>query len=76
MQPAAGTTSYQRFRYCEKRLNAGVRWTLNRSCTFDLSGGYAFDRNYNRGGGSSVTGADGVSVMPGPYVSRQVHLRW
>ena len=76
MQPATGSTSYQRFRYFEKRLSTGVQYKLGRSCTFDFSGGYAFDRTYNRGSGSSVTGTDSVSVLPGPYISGQVHLRW
>ena len=75
VQPTYGT-SYQRVRYYEKRLNTGIQYTLGRFCTFDLSGGYAFDRTYTPGSSTGLTGTDRITVSPGPYVSGQVQLRW
>ena len=71
-----GSSTTQRFRYYEKRLFSGVRYTLNKSCSFDFSGGYAFDRTYNQGNSGGLSGSDQINVNPGPYLSGQVQLRW
>jgi hypothetical protein len=68
--------STQRFRYYEMRLNSGFRYTLNPHCTFDLCGGYAFERTYEQGSALGLSGTDRVRVEPGPYISGQVRLKW
>jgi hypothetical protein len=58
-----------RFFYYEKRLSAGVQYSLSPRMNLDLSGGYAFDRFFFEG--QSLTDRDNnrIDIGDGPYVS-------
>jgi hypothetical protein len=67
----------QRFFYYEQRLTAGVRFLAAPRINVDLSAGYAFDRDYQRGSGlGGGSGQDRLDVGPGAFLSAQVWLRW
>ena len=53
----------------EKRLFGGVRLDVASRVTLDLSGGYAFDRNFGVGRSALNYKSDRVDVAPGGYLS-------
>jgi hypothetical protein len=69
------TDPQDRFFYNEMRLTTGLTWNLTSYSTLDLSGGYAFDRQYYEGH-NSTSETDVVQVAPGPFVALRLGLRY
>jgi hypothetical protein len=69
------TDSQDRFFYNEMRLTTGVTWNLTAYSTLDLSGGYAFDRQYYEGH-NSASETDLVDIAPGPFVALRLGLHY
>ena len=55
--------------YYEKALSAGVRVSVHRQVSLDLSGGYAFDRFYFEGRDYEDRDQNRVSIGNGPFVA-------
>ncbi|QJX00829.1 hypothetical protein [Frigoriglobus tundricola] len=75
----ADRTDYnERFRMNEDRLLAGLRVTPVRWATFEVSGGYLFDRRFfsSTSGGSASGQTDRINVAAGPYLAAGLWLRW
>jgi hypothetical protein len=79
-----GTESYfladrtdvqDRFFYNEMRLTTGLTWNLTAYSVLDLSGGYAFDRQYFEGH-NFTSETNVVSVAPGPFVALRLGLHF
>jgi hypothetical protein len=66
----------ERFFYYDKGLTSGVRFDVNRHLSFDLSGGYVFDRFYFEGRSYSDRNNDRIDVGNGPFLSLMGQLRW
>jgi hypothetical protein len=66
----------ERLFYYDKRLTTGVRYNLNSHVTFDLSGGYVFDRFYFEGQSYSDHNNNRIDVGDGPFLSLQLQARW
>jgi uncharacterized protein DUF6268 len=62
--------------YYDQRLTAGLLFFLNGHLSFDLSGGYVFDRFYFEGRQLSDSHQNRIDVGNGPFVSFQSQLRW
>lgn len=70
--------SNERFRMNEDRLLGGFRVTPVRWMTFEMSGGYLFDRRFfqSTSGGSASGGTDRINVAGGPFLAANLLLRW
>jgi len=70
--------SNERFRMNEDRLLGGFRVTPVRWATFEMSGGYLFDRRFfqSTSGGSATGGTDRINVFGGPFLAANLLLRW
>jgi len=64
----------RRLFYQEKRLTIGGQWQPGRGVTFDLAGGYAFDRQYFEGQSYSDRDFNRIDIAPAPFVSVRAGL--
>jgi hypothetical protein len=65
-----------RFFYYEKRVSAGVEYRLGPHVSFDVSGGYGFDRFYFEGKSYSDRNLNRVDVGDGPFAAFQARIRF
>jgi hypothetical protein len=65
-----------RFFYYEKRLSAGVLYTLGPNVNFDFSAGYAFNRYFFEGQTLSDDHNNRIDVGDGPYLAAKLQFRY
>jgi hypothetical protein len=66
----------QRFFSYDKRLSAGILYSLSPNLLLNLSTGYEFDRLYFEGVSYSDRGNNRVDVDAAPFLSFQIQTRW
>ena len=64
----------KRLFYNEKKLTVGGQWQVGQGVTFDLSGGYAFDRMYFEGESYSDRDFNRIAIANGPFISVRAGL--
>jgi hypothetical protein len=65
-----------RFFYYDQRVTTGVQVFPWKNVSFELSGGYVFDRYYFEGQHYLNSQANRIDVNDGPFVSLQCQVRW
>jgi hypothetical protein len=62
--------------YYDKRLSAGLIWSLNEHISFDVSGGYTFDRMYFEGRDFSHRSFNRLDIGDGALVGVQAAVKF
>ena len=62
--------------YYEKRAQGGVRFSPRENISIELTGGFAFDREYFLGEDYDDRDDDGFDVADSPFVDVSVNVRW
>lgn len=60
----------------DMRAWAGVEYSLGRHVSFDLFGGYVFERFYFQSSQFFFEGGDRIHIDPGPFASAVLMLEW
>jgi hypothetical protein len=65
-----------RILYHDSRVTGGMQIRLTKWATFDVSGGYGFDRFFGEGSQIGAHGGNNLSIAPGPFGAAALQIRW
>jgi hypothetical protein len=74
--PADRLNENDRLFYYDQHVVTGVQYLVAKNATFEVSGGYAFDRYYFEGHSFTDRGNNRIDIGAGPFLSVDFRMRW